>query len=374
MAAAPRGLQPVLDYEAEEMMIVKATKGLPLDLFVEPTGTARELAHQALVLDEGTGALHVIHLVCHGQVEPTPALLLEDETGALDVVEPGMLIEQLGELGRNLGLVFLSACSTAATTDEPQAQLDSLTASLTRAGVPATLGWAAPVGDVEAVMFAAKLYAQLARGDTALELAVARARRALLLDPERPSRYWHLSRLFLGRDGGGRICEVDGARRRGRDRAGEHLDPQQRIPVAGRVQFVGRRRELQRAVRALRDDAGAGVLILGAEGHGKSSLAARVVDRMASRHTAVVLGARFGARAVVDEIAARLGTPAWRDEWRSRDDAELGDALRQLLDGPGKAILLVLDGFEAMLEPLGEGHRVRPKSVKVIEGLMRAFA
>lgn len=381
MAGSPRGIQPVLDFEAEEMMIVRATAGLPLDLFVEPMGSARALARHALTLDKGESALHVIHLNCHGDVDPNPCLLLEDDSGDPDFVEPARLIDELGELGPQVGLLFLSACWTAATAGKEPARLDSLTALLTRAGFPAVLGWAAPVGDAQAVRFAAELYGQLARGDTDLELAVARARQSMLLGPHSPGSHWHLSRLFVGRRGGGRICEIEGPRRRGRNRAGDHLDPERTIPVAGRVQFMGRRREIQRAVVALRDDAGAGVLILGPEGYGKSSLAERLVDRMGNRHTPVVVGGRFGARKIIDRIGERLGTDVnvWRYQWRSRDDAELGDALRQLLDGAAseggssKPILLVLDGFEAMLEAFGEGHRVAAKSVKMIEGLLQAF-
>ena len=43
MAAAPEGVEPVLDFEAEEAQILKITEGLPLRLRVEDSGCVKEL-------------------------------------------------------------------------------------------------------------------------------------------------------------------------------------------------------------------------------------------------------------------------------------------------------------------------------------------
>jgi hypothetical protein len=77
MAASPEGQQP-LDFEGEERAILQATSGLPVEVVVEETGTARELG-QHLAGEQPVAALH---LSCHGSAKG-PALALEDfdETG-----------------------------------------------------------------------------------------------------------------------------------------------------------------------------------------------------------------------------------------------------------------------------------------------------
>ena len=57
------------------------------------------------------------------------------------------------------------------------------------------------------------------------------------------------------------------------------LDRKQKVPVATAEMFVGRRPELQQALRALRSGERAGVLLHGQGRLGKSSLAARIADR-----------------------------------------------------------------------------------------------
>ncbi len=60
------------------------------------------------------------------------------------------------------------------------------------------------------------------------------------------------------------------------------------MPVASAAEFVGRRRQAQRILRAFREREGAGVLIHGIGSHGKSSLAARIANRMPGHDTVVI--------------------------------------------------------------------------------------
>ena len=73
--------------------------------------------------------------------------------------------------------------------------------------------------------------------------------------------------------------------------------------------FVGRRRELQAALRTLKDDEFSGVLLHGMGRLGKSSLAARIASRMRNHRLAIVYGA-YDALSVVDAIAAALADDA----------------------------------------------------------------
>ena len=130
----------------------------------------------------------------------------------------------------------------------------SLATALVAAGVPAVIGWDGSVGDRAATVFAERLYRGLAdRAD--LAVAVGDARRVLLESQDPVVRAdWHLARLWLGPAGGGPL--VAGTRKRSLVTATHgtktFLDRKQQVPVAAAEMFVGRRPELQQALRALR--------------------------------------------------------------------------------------------------------------------------
>ncbi|MEU7619587.1 tetratricopeptide repeat protein [Micromonospora rifamycinica] len=409
MAAAPRG-QHELDFEAEEAAILRAVGETRLDLMVEDTGDPAHLAHRLADL----GGLPVLHLSCHGlntwRARPdqpgAPVLMLENELGD---ERPTTATELVGLLTTMPRLVFVSACLTATAadatgqlppgpgrrggSDPPAAGAElvahSLATALVSAGVPAVLGWDGSVGDRSATVFAETLYGRL--GDRAdLAVAVADARRALLESTKPLLRAdWHLARLWLGPTGGGPV--VAGTRRRSLVSAvrgtKKFLDRKQHVPVAKADMFVGRRPELQQSLRALRSGDRAGVLLHGQGRLGKSSLAARIVDRIPDRAVGVVFG-DYGALAVLDAVAdAVRANPQARDliarrlpEVRSRPEA-LEAVLVDLLTGPcaqtgeGQSpLLLIIDDLEQILQPNPAGpHRVVAESAPVLAAVLRAF-
>ncbi len=390
MAAAPRGAVP-LSFEAEEDAVLRATGSLGLDLTVEESGNLALLA-ECVAQEANPAPVDVLHVSCHGRSEPEPCLLLEDEEGGCQRATVEELAAQLGDhLPR---LLFLSACETAA----PGKALLSMAVGMIACGTPAVLGWSGSVQDREATRFAEALYRHLARG-APLSRAVARARLELLnpspeTRDERPSQDWHLARLFLGPAGGGKIGGGRGARHR--------LDAEynikaflnqrrQTIPVAGRHEFVGRRKQIQTILRVFRRRTHAGVLVQGLGRQGKSSLAARIVHRLGD-HTPVVLHGRYDGPAVLEALAVE-GSPEVRglleDARRAvgDDPAALGVALRQVLEGPCRQfipqadgrpaqhpVLLVIDDFEQALEPSERGpHRLKPDLVEPVRQVIRAF-
>ena len=104
--------------------------------------------------------------------------------------------------------------------------------------------------------------------------------------------------------------------------------------------FVGRRPELQAALRALRSGDRAGVLLHGQGRLGKSSLAARIVDRRPDLAVAVAFG-DYSALAILDAIAPAVrADPAARQliqsglpQVRQRPEA-IEAVLVDLLTGP----------------------------------------
>jgi CHAT domain-containing protein len=166
MAAAPRGADG-LDYESEEASILTATRSLGLDLAVEESGTLELLA--ACVAREQP---EVVQISCHGTLHPQPGLLLEDDLGDAKLVSANQLVKRLA--AQHPRLLFLSACETA----QADPVLPSLARSLVVAGAPAVLGWAAPVLDREATLFAALLYESLTQGAQSTQAVWASSSRA----------------------------------------------------------------------------------------------------------------------------------------------------------------------------------------------------
>jgi tetratricopeptide (TPR) repeat protein len=365
MAASPEE-ERRLNFEVEERAILGATSGQPMELVVEETGTARELGIR-LALEAATRPIALLHISCHGTASG-PSLALEDELGGLDRCKPEDLQRELGEGLGQLRLLLLSACASA----DESALVGSFCRSLLTAGLPAALGWAGSVGDAQATAFAAALYHRLARGET-IESAVAWARSELLNSPEGLRSDWHLARLLLGTGGGA----VASARARPRPLfavAPAWLDPKNReVPVAGPGTFVGRRRLLQAALRALR--AGQPVLLHGMGRVGKSSLAARLVQRIAGELLPVVLFRAYDAESLLRRLEAALGGAGWSERLlRVRKHADsLESELREVLAGE-KPFLLVIDDLEQILD-LGAGQRaaVKPGAVGVLRAVFRAF-
>ncbi|GAG33080.1 unnamed protein product, partial [marine sediment metagenome] len=246
--------------------ILEATASIGMDLKVEESGTLDLLA-DCMAQETVEARVDVLHISCHGVLDPQPCLVLEDEQGGRVTASAEQLAGKLG--GSLPRLLCLSACKTA--------EAGSLALDMIRLGMPSVLGWGGSVGDGEATQFAAGLYQRLARHEQLAE-AVARARLDLLrpqghapgglsrrpAQPEQRARDWHLARLFLGPTGGGVLSE--GRQARGRLDAEyvkkAFLNPRdQKVPVAGPREFVGRRREIQTILKVFRERSHAGVLV-----------------------------------------------------------------------------------------------------------------
>ena len=399
MAAAPP-VQSVLDFEGEEMAILSALGDTAMDLEVEESGMLSLLSSHTDRFSEirtpdgrsEQAAVEVIHLSCHGGFSShgEPGLYLEDETGT-PVFTRAEDFRRYPNLSHG-GLLFLSACHTAegqpGDKDAHDRVIDSLTQDLLLSGFRAVLGWDGAVGDGEATAFAAELYRNLARKADLAE-AVGAARHQLFFRRDQQgtplaSRDWHLARLFLGMEGGGPLTSSSRSRRSLDSQHGvkEFLDTGKQVPVAARAEFVGRRRPIQRVLRAFRERESSGVLIHGMGRQGKSSLAARVASRLSDLQPVVVFGHYQGqdvlrafadaalGRAVNDWVRAH--EPAVR-----QDPARMNDAIQELLRGPlrKQPVLLILDDLERILAPSAHGlHRVEGEPEReTLAALIRGF-
>jgi tetratricopeptide (TPR) repeat protein len=203
-------------------------------------------------------------------------------------------------------------------------------------------------------------------------------------DPLSPGTHdWHLARLYLGQTGGGVLCRGKAPRRRrGLDYGHkEFLNTKaSKIPVAGRGEFVGRRRQIQGILKEFNSPGYAGVLVHGFGRQGKSSLAARIAHRMPD-HCLVVVYGNYDALSILEAIEYFAGTselnnllgPQKAGAGSSPD--QLFILLKEILEGPFPPLLLVIDDLEQVLEDpqTGQLHRVNSDVLDTLRAVIAAF-
>jgi tetratricopeptide (TPR) repeat protein len=368
MASSPENVEPVLDFENEEAIILENTRKQRIELVVEESGCLEQLSQR--IADDPAGVFDVVHITGHAHQTPEgPRFILEDEKGFRHDADAREIADAFR--GRYPRLLFLSGCETAKA-----GALPSLAEELVRAGCPAVLGWALPVGDVHASVTGAVLYESLAIGDP-LDRAVAAARQKLL---EVGSPYWHLLRLFSNdtileplvtpkNASGRKPLRVRAAR-------GEFLDAGQTMEVCEPEKFVGRRRLIQQGLRVLGameedDDYAEGLLLTGMGGLGKSSLAARFAERLPDFRRVVIVGA-------MDEVAfkavvrRRIPDKSAREALES--DSKLEYWLRDILVALEKPVLFIFDDFEKNGDlDLSGNFRPNPAAAHTLEVLARTI-
>ena len=370
MATSPQGVEPVLDFEAEEARILEATGRQPLALTVEESGCLSELGY--LVADYGKDYFDIFHITGHATItNGQPEFITETETGAAYNASAEDIATALQF--RLPKLIFLSGCRTgqAGGDGDNYGSVPSMAEELLKAGAKAVLGWGQKVLESDATEAAATLYKELAAGKQITE-AVASTYQTLI---KNQARDWHLLRLYAADSLPGEL--VTPLRTRGRKPAPplsvstEFLDPAGKVKVPTRESFVGRRRQLQSCLRTLTQSTEEiGVLIYGMGGLGKSSLAARLCDRLPNFQRVVLVG-RIDEPSLVSRLVDKLDDDEQRKQLQNPDEElkfRLKRIFQQLSDAGEKPFLLVLDDFEVNLEltsppaPLlqGEGSLVPP--------------
>ncbi|MGH9842895.1 MAG: CHAT domain-containing protein, partial [Blastocatellia bacterium] len=377
MACSAEDIKPVLQYEHEESSILKSAGKYDIELVVEERGSVEGLAERLTLYgdDGGKGYFDVLHLTGHADVndENEPIFWMENDLGFGVAVTANSIARSFA--GNWPRLVFLSGCKTAQSSEA--GLLPSFCEKLVEAGAPAVLGWALPVGDLAATEVAAELYEHLAAGKR-IDEAVARARQHLA---EAGSDDWHLLRLYADRTPPAEVVTPPHSPKRARIRIrparNEFLDENSRSEVCPREEFIGRRRPLQRCLRVLvsrPDDPhyAEGVLLHGMGGLGKSSLAARLCDRLPEHR-------RLVWYAAIDELAfaSKLGDKLADIEVNQilNQPLPLRQRLRRMLECEAfeRPALFVFDDFEQNLDADGGGYRVKPDALEILTGLLRAI-
>jgi hypothetical protein len=276
MACAPMddGGLSSLDHEAEEAAIDAATRRYAVELQVEESGTVEGLSER-LTRHEYFDAVHITGHAGHSARGPVFAT--EDPQGRRVDATAERLLDALAP--NKPTLLFLSGCRTAEASDVYATV--SLAEQLATHSAPVVLGWGRPISDATATDAAAVLYQLLAQGRTAAE-ALSATYRDLMANGD---PYWHTLRAFVRGDVPTALMSTaqdygGGARpRRLRARDSD-------LPPSDPQRFVGRRRQVQEALRLLdpyADRDPVGLIVHGMGGIGKTTLVERIRDRLA-RH------------------------------------------------------------------------------------------
>ncbi|MCP4688066.1 MAG: CHAT domain-containing protein, partial [Desulfobacterales bacterium] len=158
MACSPDGTTPLLNYEQEEEIILKAVgdlkRGKRLEIDIAAGGSLEELV--SLLADQ---EYHVVHLSGHGYYDEAGDagyIVMEDETGAQKHVNARELADAL--MGwPSVRLLFLAACETG--REDPRGS--GLARLLAANGIPMVIGMKNPVGDTAATVMAGSFYRHL---------------------------------------------------------------------------------------------------------------------------------------------------------------------------------------------------------------------
>lgn len=350
MACSALDVKPELDYEREEEAIYRITENLPIDMEVEDSGSLEGLQSR---LEKKQ--YDVLHLAGHADIDykGNPYFIMEDESGHKRIAFPEMLWDD-ALIENPPRLLFLSGCRTgqAPDTNDDNWGISFSRLLVERYQVPAVLGWGRSVDDKEAILAEKMLFHELSRGKTILQ-AVQRARYELIKNfPTSKRPAWPLLRLFSNG------ISLNAIVKEGQDwqpklRSMTHTflrNSQVKILQEG---FVGRRRQIQTGLQALKPDCDkVGLLILGTAGLGKSCLAGKICERFPD-HTLIIV------RGLLDSITIKA---ALKDAFIFSRDRKGQQVLSQnkpiipiLADlcatcFKDKNYLLLLDDFEQNLE------------------------
>ena len=373
MAAAPTEVNTKLNYEQQENKILEATKRHPINLVVEESGWLEELES---ILYSHQDNFDILHL--SGQINfqnDQACLLTENEFGNCCYSNAQDIAHALRDAFPKI--IFL--CGQTEYYREEKA-LSSLAIELIEKGVEVIL----TIGDELSQTIISALYRELARGETllnAIQEIYRETRKEAKLPPSFLGIYLAntklLSQALVTK---GQEAQVDFE--------GEAIfrDPAGRMKVADRNNFVGRRRQLQNCLKALKVDKNKiGVLLHGMGGLGKSTIASRIIcDRLPKYQP--ILWSEWGQKKEnreplnTNKLLEKLSEYVYKQDDEDLEQYLGGQNLQRdliklfkKLSERGKLLLLILDDFEWNLEPEGGSYKILPEPARVLEYLVKAI-
>ena len=379
MATDPEGVLPRLNFEGEEGRILDATRGAALTLRVEESGCVSEL--KKTWRRYGDNHFDVFHLTGHASIadDGQPFFITETETGDRYDAKASEIVDALRfRLPR---LVFLSGCRTGQAGE--QGATPSMAEALLNLGLTAVLGWGRPIGDEVATLAAACLYESLASANSLVE-AIAATYQKLR---EQNISNWYLLRLY-GRGKldvslaalvlplGDRLLPLSSEIEQ------LFLDPDDATTprVVRREDFVGRRRILQSSLRRLQGN-DLGVLLHGMGGLGKTTVAKRLLERIAdpqnSNYDTIFNFKQFDEAKLLQDLARNCTSEAGHEILNGKLPlmSKLKKFLKEGMNDKDRCLMFVLDDFEENLEENVNGEwKLKSAVVEPLRDLVEAIA
>ncbi len=270
MACSPTDLA-TLDYEREEEALFRAIYGQNVAFDSCDLGTFEELKEKVSEFKP-----HIVHLTGHGAViDGQGRFAFEKEDGKKDLVPSEEL--RLFLAGSEVQCVFVSGCQTGKALVEA---VGGVCQGLVSAEVPLAIGWAASIADDLATNFARNFYKTLKDAQPVDRALLLARQEAWKVCQKRDDPSWTLPVLYSTTNQG-LIFDPDPQKP-----IDEPLRPmvvQKALPGMKEgyaERFVGRRREQQRLLPALRRGDLQILIITGLGGSGKSALATRLARKL----------------------------------------------------------------------------------------------
>lgn len=343
-ARSQGGARGGLGLEAEIEAVRRATETGEVEL--APPVWARRAGELRDLLDRG--AHHVLHLACHGSLDPaTGRGLLHFETpdGRNAPVTGEELGRQLAGLP-HLRLVVLNACDSDRRNRQTGTDFSaSVAAALVFHGVPAVVAMQRPVSDGAARALSSRLYTLLARGRT-VEEALSESRRAILDAPGAGPWEW-ATPVLTSRLAPGTILPTATAGAAATRRLRAKVHDASFLIEQRTAGFVGRRFVFDAFERFL-DEARSGYfLVTGEPGIGKSAIVAELArSRGWTRHFNVLPLGVTQPKTFLENVAAQLILHHGLDEEdlppeAGRDGGYLSNLLQRIVRQGDRVVVLV---------------------------------
>ena len=363
MAAEPREIEGQVRYEEQEKTILEAIQRRPIDINVEESGCLEELR---ITLDEYHSDLDILHFV---GVYEQGYLITEDEYGN----EVNSTAEDIFRAIEKASPRLVILCGS----DKYGEGATVIAKRLIEKGLEAVITLK---GDKSETLMTT-LYRQLASGNT-LEDALREIHRQ-----HQPT----LTDFLLGVHLANRQLVSHPQVRTGlkftpTPTTVKVLDGVGKFKEMTRANFIGRRRQLQNCLYALRNGSEyVGVFLHGGGGLGKSSIASRLsFDRLSNYEMIFWSDWKKGvtplnSQALIDKLKKAnsiFREPALLSYLNESTEETLETNLRILFDElnqKGKPLLLIFDDFEWNLEPQEDGtYKIRPEPAGILQAVIEA--
>jgi hypothetical protein len=367
MAAEPREIERSVGYEQQERTILEAIQRRPIDIFVEESGCLEEL--ELTLQDCGTD-IDILHLA---GVYERGYLLTEDEYGN----QINSSAEDIfGAISKGFPRLLI-LCGKYKEWKGDKG-LTEMAAALMEKGIEAII----TIDDVGAQALLKTLYRKLANGETLGEAireihrehtqTTTGSRLEIYLANEQLLSHSLVKAGLKYAPKPQTVITVDGEGRK--------------VKKMTRANFIGRRRQLQNCLYALKNDPDkVGVIIHGGGGLGKSSIASRLSFDRLPDHERIFWSDWKKGVAPLDEKAlfnklksstSIIRGPDLFPYLKESGEDNLETSLKIVFDNlsnKGKLLLLIFDDFEWNLEPQEDGsYKIRTEPARVLQAAIEA--